>query len=416
MNVRGAQVIFVGLLLAAGVFSSGVYIGYENRPEVQKVISAVNKEPAPQLSGDEADFAPFWKTWNLIDEKFAPTRDASGTSTEYVKKTNQERVWGATEGLVNSLGDPYSIFLPPQDAEIFEENINGNFGGVGIEIGMRDNTLTVIAPLKNTPASRAGILSGDKILAIDGIPTVEMSVEEAVQIIRGEVGTDVALTLSRDGSKESFEVVVTRAVINIPTIDTKLRTDDVFVIELYNFSASSPNLFREALREFVRAGTDKLIIDLRGNPGGYLEAAVDMASWFLPAGKIIVTEDFGGNQDPIVYRSKGYDVFNENLKLVILVDQGSASASEIFAGALSEHGTATLVGAKTFGKGSVQELIKVTPETSLKITVAHWLTPEGHSFSKNGLEPDIAIPFTAEDKEKGMDPQIEKAAEVLKAE
>ena len=416
MSVRGAQVIFTGLLLAAGVFSSGVYIGYENRPEVQKVISAVNKEPAPQFSEDAADFAPFWKTWNLIDEKFAPTRDASGTSTEYVKKTSQERVWGATEGLVRSLGDPYSIFLPPQDAEIFEENINGNFGGVGIEIGMRDNTLTVIAPLKNTPASRAGILSGDKILAIDGIPTAEMSVEEAVQIIRGEVGTDVALTLSRDGSKESFEVVVTRAVINIPTIDTKLRTDDVFVIELYNFSASSPNLFREALREFVRAGTDKLIIDLRGNPGGYLEAAVDMASWFLPAGKIIVTEDFGGNQDPIVYRSKGYDVFNENLKLGILIDQGSASASEIFAGALSEHGRATLVGAKTFGKGSVQELIKVTPETSLKITVAHWLTPEGHSFSKNGLEPDIAIPFTAEDKEKGMDPQIEKAAEVLKAE
>ena len=192
--------------------------------------------------------------------------------------------------------------------------------------------------------------------------------------------------------------------------------NDVFIIRLYNFSANSPSLFRESLREFAVSGKDKLILDLRGNPGGYLEAAVDMASWFLPAGKVIVREDFGKKAEPVVYRSKGYDVFNESLKMVILVNAGTASASEILAGALSEHGKAKLVGEKTFGKGSVQELVKVTSDSSLKITVARWLTPNGVSISKNGLKPDIEVPITKEDLENKRDVQIDKAIQLLTAE
>ena len=220
---------------------------------------------------------------------------------------------GAIQGLVSSLGDPYSVFLPPAETEMFESDISGNFEGVGMEIGIRDKILTVIAPLKGTPAEKAGVLPGDKIIKIDETGTVDLSVDKAVKLIRGKKGTTVKLSIIRGPKDEALEISVTRDTINIPTIDTEIK-NDVFIIRLYNFSANSPGLFRESLREFAVSGKDKLILDLRGNPGGYLEAAVDMASWFLPAGKVIVREDFGKKAEPVVYRSKGYDVFNENLE------------------------------------------------------------------------------------------------------
>jgi len=407
--------LFVSLLVLGGVFFLGVYIGHENRPAVEKIAGLVNKDIPAALPGTPVDFAPFWKAWGTIDEKFvsAESRTATSSATSDPEKEAQKRVWGAIEGLVGSLEDPYSVFLPPVDAKIFEENIQGNFGGVGMEIGIRDDVLTVIAPLKDTPAEKAGLRAGDSVLEIDNTATAGMSVDEAVTLIRGEVGTSVALTIAREGTKEPFEVTVTRAVISIPTIDTESRKDGIFVIRLYNFSAVSPTLFREALREFVLSGDQKIILDLRGNPGGYLEAAVDMASWFLPAGKIIATEDFGGDKDPIVYRSKGYDIFNENLNMAVLVNKGSASASEILAGALAEHGKAVLVGETTFGKGSVQELIKITPDSSLKLTIAHWLTPNGNWISKGGITPAYEVAFTEKDREEGKDPQLEKAVSVL---
>jgi carboxyl-terminal processing protease len=204
-----------------------------------------------------------------------------------------------------------------------------------------------------------------------------------------------------------------RDVINIPTLDTDITHPDTFIIKLYSFTATSPDLFRNALRQFVQSGDHKLILDLRGDPGGYLDAAWDMASWFLPAGKIIVTEDFGGHQPSNIYRSKGYDVFNGNLKMLILVDNGSASAAEILAGALQEQGVAKLVGAKTFGKGVVQELVPITPDTSLKITVARWLTPNGHNLSHDGLDPDY--PVTATSSDPMVDPVMNKALQLLSA-
>ncbi|MBI2099648.1 S41 family peptidase [Candidatus Uhrbacteria bacterium] len=408
------------LFVIGGVFVLGVSLGYANRPPIDKVAGLLNKESAIISPEESVDFSPFWETWNTIDEKFMPADgEATSTPERSPKKEAEHRLWGAIGGLVDSLGDPYSVFLPPSDAKIFEENIQGNFGGVGMEIGIRDGILTVITPLKNTPAERAGLLSGDKVLAIDGTPTQKMAVDEAVKIIRGEIGTTVTLTIKRgkdESKKEPFEVKVERAVISIPTIDTEKRPDGIFVIKLYSFSATSPELFREALREFVLAENDKLILDLRGNPGGYLEAAVDMASWFLPAGKVVATEDFGESKDPLVYRSKGYNIFNDKLKMVILVNQGSASASEILAGALSEHKKAVLVGDTTFGKGSVQELIKVTPDASLKLTIAHWLTPDGNWISKGGITPEYKVVITDKEREEGKDPQLEKAVSVLQKE
>lgn len=391
--------ISLGIVFLAGAFLSGVYLGFENRPAVSKVTSIFGKEEAAPAA---VDFGPFWQTWNVLEQKFV------GGDKEVA---DQDKVWGAIEGLVKSYGDPYTVFMPPVESKMFAEDIRGNFSGVGMEIGIKDEILTVIAPLKNTPAERAGLQSGDQIIKIDETATAGLSVDEAVRIIRGETGTVVTLTILKKGNEEPKEVRVTRAVITIPTIETALRADNIFVINLYNFSAVSPGLFRDALREFVESGSHKLILDLRGNPGGYLDAAIDMASFFLPAGKVVVREDFGGNRDEDVFRSKGYDVFNDSLRMVILVDEGSASASEILAGALSEHGVAKLVGEKTFGKGSVQEVINITPETSLKVTVARWLTPNGHNISKEGLIPDFIVE-RGEDLERDL--QFEKAVELLR--
>lgn len=352
----------------------------------------------------KADMESFYRAWEILDTNFAP---ATTTVT-----TREEKVWGAISGLAASYGDPYTVFLPPQEKEIFESEVQGNFGGVGMEVDIKNGILTVVAPLKDTPAFRGGIKSGDLVIEVDGVSTDGLRVEEAVGKIRGPEGTNVVLKISRDGAAP-FEVTLTREQINLPTVDTELREDGVFIIRLYSFNANAPEKFREALREFANSGTDKMIVDVRGNPGGYLEVAVDLASWFLPVGKPIVIQDFSERKPQDTFRSRGYDVFTDKLKLVVLMDGGSASAAEIFAGALHDHGKATLIGTKTFGKGSVQQVFDLTSDSSLKITIARWLTPNGISISHEGIEPDIESEITDEDAEAKRDTQIERAAEFL---
>jgi len=393
-------VVFV---LLVATFWVGVNVGYTNNRKVAPFALLSDKDALPP---EEIDFSPLWKAWNVLEQRHVPATTTS-------PKTNEDFLWGTIEGLAASYGDPYTVFFPPAESSIFEEDINGSFGGVGMEIGIREGVLTVIAPLKGTPAERAGVESGDWIIEIDGESTDKLSVDKAVQKIRGEVGEVVTLTISREGEKELKTLEIVRAVINIPTIDTELREDGVFVISLYNFSAPSPNLFRTALQEFVQTDSNKLILDLRNNPGGFLEAAIDMASWFLPAGKVVVTEDFGQTDEPRIHRSKGYNIFTEHLGMVILVNEGSASASEILAGALQEHGIATLVGQSTFGKGSVQEVIKITPDTSLKVTIARWLTPNGVSISDGGLSADVEVEVTEEDVVAGRDAQLLRGVSIL---
>src|SRR3989344_3208556 len=322
--------IAVSIVLAVAIFYIGTYVGKGSvKPALG--INLENKETDKPLV---VDFSPFWKAWNILQEKYVP---ASSTQPAV---NDQDKVWGAISGLAGSYEDPYTVFLPPTQNEIFEADVRGNFGGVGMEIGIQEGVLTVIAPLKNTPAYRAGVKAGDKIVQIGERSTYNLTTEESVSLIRGEAGTAIEITVIREGQSEPLKFNLVRETINIPTINTELRKDGVFVIELYNFSADSPNLFRRALREFINSRTDKLLLDLRGNPGGYLEASVDMASWFLPAGKAVVREDFGGKREEIVHRSRGYDIFTDKLKMVILVDNGSASASEILAGALQEHSRA----------------------------------------------------------------------------
>src|SRR3989344_885929 len=304
----GTRNIIITLAIL-GAFFAGSYVGANNRPEIDKV-SLANKETGVAT---EADFSPFWKVWNDINEKYP----------EAHKTTDQERVYGAISGLVGSLDDPYSVFFGPEEAKLFEEEITGNFTGVGMEVGIKDKILTVIAPLKDTPAYRANIKPGDKILKIDKTVTSSLSgIEEAIKLIRGEKGTAVVLTIFREGNNDPIEIKMIRDIIDIPTLDTELRKDGIFIITLYSFSANSTGLFRNAIKRFTESGTDKLILDLRGNPGGYLDAAVDMSSSFLSGGKIIVTEDYGNDKEPEIFRSRGYDVFNDKLKFIILIIGG----------------------------------------------------------------------------------------------
>lgn len=401
-SLRTSHIVTLVIISVVGIFGSGVAVGeYIQKREVPR-------SPVATTGMNEAlDLTPFWDALDILDEKFVATTASSSIPV------SQDKVWGAIEGLTASYGDPYTTFFPPEKSKQFEDEVRGDFGGIGVEIGIRENILTVIAPLKGTPGEHAGLKPGDLILKVDGTFTTGMTVEDAITLIRGPKGTTVTLTLRQNGTIK--DVAIVRDTIVIPTVDTKLRDDGVFVISLYNFSANSPSLFRDALREFVLSDTDKLVLDLRNNPGGYLEAATDIASWFLPVGKTVVIEDSGGKNPQKVHKSVGYDIFNDNLKMTVLINEGSASAAEILAGALGEHGVATIVGEKSFGKGSVQELVDVTPETTLKVTVARWLTPKGRSISENGIVPDKEVKMTKEDVEKKNDVQMEKAAEVVKS-
>ncbi len=370
---------------------------------VQTITLALN--PDVQPSG--VNISKLWRTWNLLNNNFVQTR-ASSTIPSDTDKMN-----AMIAGLVGSYGDPYTVFMLPSDATTFNQDVTGSFGGLGMEIGNdKDGNLVVIAPLKGNPAEAAGILSGDKIIAINSTSSAQMSSDKAVKLIRGPMGSTVKLTLKRIGENDNREISVVRGNVIIPNIKTSYNAGTrIFEIDLYSFSAVSADNFRDALREYMKSGANKLLLDLRGNPGGYLDAAVNMASYFLPTGKTVVTEDYQGKQDNVVHSSLGYNIFaGQNMKMAILVDQGTASASEILSGALQQNGVAILVGNRTFGKGCVQEMFDLGDGSQVKVTVARWLTPNGSSISDGGLTPDIFATTTMADLSAGHDPQKEAAS------
>ncbi len=398
-NFKNIYLSVASILLIVIVFFGGYFTA-----NIKSFDSNISFTEIVNASG-QADLTNFWKVWNLLDEKFI----SSATSS---KISNEEKINGAISGLVDSLGDPYTVFFPPKEKKSFDDSLKGNLEGVGMEVGLKEGVISVIAPLKGSPAERAGIKPGDIVAEIDGETTLNMTVEVAVSKIRGKAGSTVALTIIRENEKEPLKINIVREIIKIPNLKTELREDGIFVISLYNFGNSASAEFRKALREFVLSKKSRLILDLRGNPGGYLESAVDIASWFLPSGKVIVQEDFG--KEVKNFRANGQNVFNDKLKMVVLIDKGSASASEILAGALQEHKIAKLVGTKSYGKGSVQELIDIGDDTSLKVTIARWLTPTGKSISEGGLTPDYLVD-RAPEKIELEDFQMSEAVRILKS-
>lgn len=391
---------FVTGIIIVLVFVGGIFLGrysQANSTDVQP--SATDVASLAQ----NKDFTQFWNVWKLLDDKY-PFKDKVPTS--------EERIQGAIAGMVASFKDPYTTFFPPQQAKLFADEVKGEFGGVGMEVGVKDGIITVIAPLKNSPADKAGIKAGDFITKIDDKSTESLPIDEVISMIRGKVGTNVKITVVRKDTPGFLTFNIVRDVINIPIIDTR-KEGDVFVINFYSFSENSAKLFNDAMNSFVASGSKKLIIDLRNNPGGFLDAAIDIGSDFIPQGKTIVRENSGNGQPETVYRSSGTELkLPNNLKIKVLVNNGSASASEILAGALSEHGVADIIGTQTFGKGSVQELIPLPDGSSVKITVAKWFTPNGVSISEKGITPKYIV--TEKPTDKNKDPVLKKALQLLK--
>ncbi|MCF7844192.1 S41 family peptidase [Candidatus Gracilibacteria bacterium] len=351
------------------------------------------------------------KVRDTVAEKFIFWKSSSTLPTA------KEMEYGMISGMVASYKDPYTVFFPPKEAKNFAENVKGSFAGVGMNVGMKDGNIVVIAPLKDSPAMKAGIKAGDIITAVDGKNMLGMQSDEAVSLIRGELDVPVKITVLHQGDKAVTDITIIRKEIKIPTLDTEQK-DGVFVIRLYNFSAESPDLFKTALIEFVNSKLRYLVIDLRGNPGGYLEASINMSSYFLKEGQVVVSEKKGKNQDVVNHRSTGITGLPFGIKVVVMVDGGSASASEILAGALKDHGIAKVVGVKSFGKGSVQELVNFEDGSSLKVTVAKWYTPSGVNISEHGIVPDfeVAVATTTPKGYKGTyDAQLLKAIQVVRS-
>lgn len=328
----------------------------------------------------EKDMSLFWKVWNTMEEKYP-----------FAKPSEKEQIYAAIEGLVDSYDDDYSQFLPPVQSEFFNQTVSGVFAGIGAEIAVRNGFLTVVAPLKESPAEKSGILPGDIITHVNDVDITGETLDGAISKIRGEENSIVTLTIYRAGESEARDIEIRREIVKIPVLENEI-IDDTFIVHLYNFNEQSEDEFKKAMIEFKESGLNQLVIDVRNNPGGFLLASIEMASYFLPQGTVVLREYFGEHQDDVVYRSYGYDLFDDiNPEVIILQNGGSASASEIIAGALSDNGVAKIAGEQSYGKGSVQQLIELPEGTALKVTIAQWLTPKGQEISEVGITPDYEI-------------------------
>src|SRR3989344_4435626 len=410
--IRTKQILVISIVISLTLGFAGGFL-FKNKNTTNPLNTIKNIINPDEGKPENVDFSLFWNVYNDLNAKYVDKE----------KVDSQKILYGAISGLVNSVGDPYTTFFEPVTSKKFQEEISGSFGGIGTEIGKRSGILTVIAPIKDTPAFRAGIKAGDKILKIDSKPTTNLSVEEAVNLIRGKKGTKVVLNI-QTGTNTARDIELIRDAIKIPTIEWKLVEQDgkkIAYLQIYSFNQTIDSEFKKASEEILKSDADSLILDLRNNPGGLLDSAINLAGWFLDKNQVVVSEVFGdGTKNE--FRSEGNSLL-KRYPTVILMNGGSASASEILAGALHDNRNIKIVGEKSFGKGSVQELQKYSDGSSLKVTIAKWLTPAGISISDKGIEADIEIKFSEEDlKEESKieigtpdkDAQLDKAIEVLK--
>jgi carboxyl-terminal processing protease len=362
----------------------------------------VGTDVAPP-SGLDADveFSNFWDVWEIVRSR-------------YVNQPVDEldMFYGAIEGVLASLEDPYSLYLDPELAEAFESELSGTFEGIGAEIGIKQDQLKIIAPLPGTPAERAGLMAGDSILAVDEVDTFGMSIEEAVSRIRGEKGTEVILLIGRE-DKDPRDVSIIRGTITVDSVRLETREYNgarIGVLSLHHFNETTAPAFEKAVQSILLENPDGVVLDMRNNPGGFLDTAVDVAGeWILR--DVVVMEQFSDDTTRN-YMSDGNARFAD-MPTVVLVNGGSASASEIVAGALQHHGKATVVGEQTFGKGSVQDYMEFEDGSALKLTIALWLTPGGQSIDQQGITPDEVVELTLEDFENDRDPQMDRALEMI---
>ncbi len=327
------------------------------------------------------------------------------------KLSERDLFYGAINGMVNAVNDPYTIFLDPQTTSDFTQELNGSFYGIGAEIGRKGGFLVIIAPLPDTPAAKAGLRPGDKILAINDEDAAPLSVDQAVSLIRGEKGQEVKLLILSKDEDTPKEIKVVRDKIEIPSVTYKLE-DNIGIINVTSFNSDTDSRFNKIAQQVLRDNPRGLILDLRNNPGGYLDVAVSLAGSWLENDQVVVREVFSDQRDSQDYKAEE-EIDLSKFKTIVLINEGSASASEILAGALQDYGLAKLVGETTFGKGSVQQLFDLNDGSSLKITVAKWLTPNGRTIDEQGITPDEVVEYTPEDYENDLDPQLNRAKELL---
>lgn len=379
-----------GLIAFALIFYfAGFLVGHKNIIFEQnfkpKVINLELGKPK------NVDFGLFWDTWNKVTEKFVGDVSAS------------EMVNGAIKGMVDSLGDPYSTFMEPSDNKLFLEDLSGEIQGIGAELSLKDGKLVIIAPLSDSPAEKAGLKANDEIIEIDGRDTAQFSLDEAIQKIRGKAGTEVKLLINRAGFNAPKEFTIKREVIVVKSVNWEIK-DGIGYIKISQFGEDTSRLAKQAAGELANQKT--IILDLRNNPGGYLDSSIDVASLFMERG-VVVKEKYKDGRVEELNTTLAQQFFKN--KVTVLINEGSASASEIVAGALRDTRHALIIGKRSFGKGSVQEIENLSNGSALRITVAKWLTPNGLTIDKEGIKPDIEVDLTDQDHEQNKDPQLEKA-------
>ena len=393
------------LVIAVIFFALGFAVG-------QKRIEVTKKGFVPQISisnqlppkNQNIDFSLFWQVFETLPQK-------------YIDKgaiDSQKILYGAISGMVRSLGDPYTAFLDPKQNEATKQDLSGIYEGVGIQIGFnKDKRLVVIAPLSGTPAQKAGVRAKDLILKIDDKETFDLTLPEAVDLIRGPAGTPVKLVLSREGEEKAQELEIERAKISVKSVEVEFKNGqkgEIAIIKVTRFGDQTDSEWDSAVSDILAKSAKGVVVDLRNNPGGLLSSAVHVASEFIK-GTIVKQEFADGRVESLVADHEGK---LSKIPLTVLVNGGSASASEIFAGAIQDANRAKIVGEKTFGKGTVQDVVDFTGGSGLHITIAKWLTPKGKSISNVGITPDVIIEFpVTSDQEQKEDPQLDKALEIV---
>lgn len=385
------------VLLLVLVFGAGFSFG-SHRLKIDSQLK-ITKGNTPAAN---ADYSLLWDALDALNSKFIDR-----------PLDQQKLMYGAIAGLVSATGDPYTSYFDPEQARDFSDQLKGTFDGIGAEVGIKDDQIVIIAPLDDTPAQKAGLQAGDAILAINGESTAMMSVEMAVSKIRGRAGSDVTLTILRAGKRSAQDVKITRSRISVKSVkfeEKEVSGKKVGVIKISQFGEDTKGLFDQAVDQILSGNDQAVILDLRNDPGGYLDSAVTLASsWVQPDSVVVKEINYKGEIKE--YKPNALNRLS-GIKTIILVNGGSASASEILAGCLQDYGLATLVGTKTFGKGSVQELTMLKDNSEMKITIAKWLTPKGRTIDKVGLEPDIKVDEAGMNLTEGIDPQMDKALEL----
>ena len=385
-------------------FSFGLLVGAQQVPQNAERKAQENRTAQcvaiPAFVDDKSlDFKLFWNVWESLENRF------------YKQPLSEEKLfYGAIKGMTAATGDPYTVFFDPTEAAEFNRELEGKFEGIGAEIAIKHDRLTVVSPLAESPAERAGLRPGDVILAIDKVDTATLSLDDAVSRIRGPKGTTVVLTILTKGAVETKDVQVKREEIIVKTVQWEIVADKVAYVRIFSFNEDTINDFKTTVSAVLKKNFAGVILDLRSNPGGYLDSAVEMASYWIPEGVIVEERFSDGRKDS--YKAVGQARL-EDQKTVVLVNEGSASASEIVAGALKDYGKATIVGEQTFGKGSVQDYSSLEGGSAMKVTIAEWLTPRGSSINETGITPDILVPMSAEDVNNDFYPQLERAIELL---